>query len=313
MTHAGSVWAVDWDLLVVWSKSMSVSIWVIDESSLEHLAVGCLDTWDEVGWGEGGLLSLSVEVLWVAVQGDLSNLLEWVVAVWPDLSDIVDIKSVGISILFWHDLSIPSPGWEISLLNCSKEISGREVLVLLSHLSRLLSSEAFDTLVSLIVVLDEEGLSLSVHPLESMGSISIHVAVSVWSSTVRHENGDLMESLWGERPEVPGHVGVLNSSLWVSLLAMDEVWELHWIFDEEDWCVVSDHVVVALLGVVLDGESTWVSIAIVGSTFSSNSGESEEDWSSLANLAQEVCLGETINFWIKHKKVNLWLRDAAEF
>ena len=101
-----------------------------------------------------------------------------------------------------------------------------------------------------------------------------------------------MESLWREGPEVPSHVGVLNSGLWVSLLAMDEVWELHWVLDEEDWSIVSDHVVVSFFSVEFDGEATWVSVAIISTTLSSNSGESEEDWGSLANLVQEVCLGK---------------------
>ena len=38
-THSCSEWTVDWDLVVVGSESMSVSIRVVDESSLKHLAV----------------------------------------------------------------------------------------------------------------------------------------------------------------------------------------------------------------------------------------------------------------------------------
>jgi hypothetical protein len=78
----------------------------------------------------------------------------------------------------------------------------------------------------------------------------------------------------------------------MSLLAMEEVWELHGVLDEEDWGVVANHVVVSFFGVELDGESTRISVAIVGYTLSSNGGESEEDWSSLANLAEEGSLGE---------------------
>ena len=38
-SHSCSVWAVDWDLVVVGSKSMSVSVRIVDESSLKHFAV----------------------------------------------------------------------------------------------------------------------------------------------------------------------------------------------------------------------------------------------------------------------------------
>ena len=72
---------------------------------------------------------------------------------------------------------------------------------------------------------------------------------------------------------------------------MNEVWELDWISDEKDWSVVSNHVVVAFFSVELYRESTRVSIAIIGSTFSSDSGESEEDVGLLPDGAEEVSFG----------------------
>merc|ERR1719218_469122 len=38
--NSSSVWAVNWHLVVVGSESVSVGIWVGEESSLEHLVVG---------------------------------------------------------------------------------------------------------------------------------------------------------------------------------------------------------------------------------------------------------------------------------
>lgn len=102
-----------------------------------------------------------------------------------------------------------------------------------------------------------------------------------------------MESLWGVRPEVEGRVWILQVVDWVSLLGVDEVWELDWVLDEENWGVVADHIVVTLLGVMLDGKTTWVTVAIVSTTLSSHSGETEENWGLLANLVQELCLAET--------------------
>jgi len=126
----GSVWAVNWDLLIVSTESMSVGVWVGEESSLEHLVVGWFDSWDQMRWGEGGLLSLSVVVLWVSVQGHLSNLDEWVVTVWPDLGDVKNIESVVVSVFDWHDLNVPSPGWVVSLLDSIMKIPSSPVLVL---------------------------------------------------------------------------------------------------------------------------------------------------------------------------------------
>lgn len=39
VAHASAVWAVNWDLVVVWSQSVSVSVRVVDKTTLKHLAV----------------------------------------------------------------------------------------------------------------------------------------------------------------------------------------------------------------------------------------------------------------------------------
>ena len=121
------------------------------------------------------------------------------------------------------------------------------------------------------MVLDEESFTLRIDPLECMGTVSVHVSVAIWSSTVRHENGDLMEGLRGVGPEVPGHLCRLNSSLRVSLLAMDEIWEFDRIVDEENRSVVSDQVVIPFFSVELDRKASGVSLAIVGTTLSCDS------------------------------------------
>ena len=72
---------------------------------------------------------------------------------------------------------------------------------------------------------------------------------------------------------------------------MKEIWEFHWIIDEKDWGVVSDHVVVTLLGVELDSKSSWVSNSVWRSSLTSDGGESKEAWGLLTNLIQESGLG----------------------
>lgn len=267
----GSVWAVDGDVLVVRLETVSMGIGVVDKSALEHLVVAGLDTWDEVAWGEGNLLSLGMVVVWVPVEGHLSDLLERVVGVWPDLGDVVDIESIFGGISHRHDLDEPGPGWEVSVLDVVEEVHGGEILGLHAHLSGLLASEVLDALVSLEMVLDEVGLSCGVHPLEGVGSVSVHMSVAVWGSTVGHEDSDLVEGFGRVRPEVPCHLWGLDTGLWVSLLGVDEVWEFDWILNEEDWGIVSDHVVISFFGVEFERESSWISVAVVSATLSSNS------------------------------------------
>lgn len=109
--------SVDWDVVMVGAKAMSVSIWVVKKSSLEHLVVGGLDTRDVVRWREGDLFGLCMEVLRIPVEGQLSNSLKRVVFVWPDLCDVVDIESVIGCICKWHDLNVQSPRWEVTVFD----------------------------------------------------------------------------------------------------------------------------------------------------------------------------------------------------
>jgi hypothetical protein len=52
---------------------------------------------------------------------------------------------------------------------------------------------------------------------------------------------------------------------------VNKVWELNGIFDEKDRGVVPNHVVVALFGVVLDSETTRITITVIRSFLASNS------------------------------------------
>lgn len=109
------------------------------------------------------------------------------------------------------------------------------------------------------MILDVVNFALLIDPFVGVRAVSVHVSVTIGGSTVREENSDLMKGVWCVSPEVPNHVGVAQVSLRVSLLAVNEVWELNRVLDEEDWSVVSNHIVVTLLSVELDGESSWIS------------------------------------------------------
>lgn len=54
---------------------------------------------------------------------------------------------------------------------------------------------------------------------------------------------------------VPEHSSILQVGLRVTLLSVDEEWEVGGISEEEDGCVVVDPVPVALLSVELEGKS----------------------------------------------------------
>lgn len=158
--ESGSVRAVDGDLVVVGSESMTVSVRVVDKSSLEHLVVGGFDSGDQVAGGEGTLLGLSMEVLGVAVKMDLSNGMERVVAMGPDLGDIVGVESVGLGILDGHELDEPVPGGDTTTFDVVEEVV-RGVILVFDTLSRgLCCGKVLDTRGGLEVILDESLFSL---------------------------------------------------------------------------------------------------------------------------------------------------------
>ena len=290
MDELDSVRTVDRDLVVVSSESVSVGIRVREESSLKHLIGGWLNSWDNVSRREGNLLHLSEVVLDISVQNQLSDWNERVVFMRPDLGDIEDVPLVGGGILLRHDLGKHGPGGGISFLDVVEELSGGEVGINALHLVGLWPGEVLDSGVGLEVPFDVEDLSLLVDPSEGVAAIPVHVTITVRGSSVREENGDLVGTLRGEGEEVPEHVGVLAVGLWVPLLGVDEVWELDWVSDEEDWGVVANHIPVTLLSVELDGEASWVSLSISGALLATNGGEPSNNRSSLSDGVKELGL-----------------------
>ena len=80
VSNSSSVWAVDWNLLIVDTESISVSIWIREKSSLEHLISGWLNSWNKMAWVESRLLNFGVIVFWVSIQSHLTNFLERIIS-----------------------------------------------------------------------------------------------------------------------------------------------------------------------------------------------------------------------------------------
>jgi hypothetical protein len=127
--NSGSVRAVDGDLVVVGTQSVSVGVGVREDSALEHLVVGELNTWDDMGWGESNLLNLGKVILRVSVKIEFSNRDQRIVAVGDYLGHIEDVKLVVLTRLLRDELDIPCPGGEVTLLNVLEQILLRKVLI----------------------------------------------------------------------------------------------------------------------------------------------------------------------------------------
>lgn len=299
-----SVRVVDGHLIEVSTESMSVSIGIREESSLEHLIIGSFNSWNEVSGGEGSLLNLSEPVLRVSVENELTDLVERVVSMGPDLGNIEDIESVVLSLFDGHDLDVKSPGSSLSALDVLVEISLGVVGCSSQETIDVLLSVVLDSGISLVVILDPELFAISVNPFVSMRRVAVHVSKAIRSSSVREENSELVEGLGMLAPEVPGGIIVGSTSLGVVLLGMDEVRELDGVSDEENGGVVTNEVVDTLLSVMLDRESSGVSDNIRSASLTSNSGESGKDRSLLANLVEIISSGVLGNI-LRHLEISM--------
>ena len=211
----------------------------------------------------------------------------------PYLCDIKDIKLIGRGVLFGHSLHEPVPGWVVTLLDSVVEVVGAMLRVFNTLSDGLCSCEVFDSLACLVVILDVVDVTFVIHPSEGVRRVSINVSVAIRSSAVAEKNGNLVKCFRGETPEIEGHVGILCVVGGITLLAVDKVGELNGIFNEENWRVVSNHVIVAFFSIVLDSEPTRVTITVVCATLTGNSREAEEDWSLFSDLVHELCLAKT--------------------
>lgn len=121
--YSGSVWTVDRDLSVVSTQSMSMSIRIREQSTLEHPIITRFNTWHQMSRREGCLFNILVIVLRVSIQDQSAYRQQRVVFMRPYFSHIQDIPLVLSSICFRHNLNHIIPDSLLATLNRVKEIS----------------------------------------------------------------------------------------------------------------------------------------------------------------------------------------------
>ena len=187
--------------------------------------------------------------------------------------------------------------------NGLEEISLRKVRVGARHCAGTVGVEVLDSLVALEVVFDPVVFAVGIDPLECVAGVAIHEAVAIGRSSVREEDAHLVATLRREREEVPEHVRVRHVGLWVPFLRVDEVRELARVTDEEDRRVVSDHIVVAVFRVELDGEAARVARGICAALLSAHRGETQKERRALAGGGKELGLRELGDLRVGHLEI----------
>jgi hypothetical protein len=98
------LWTVDGDLGIVCTQSVSMSVHIREETSLQHFVWGRLNPWHHVGRGKCQLFYLVEVVGGVAVQDHAAHGQERELCLGPDFGEVERIPTELFSLLESHNL-----------------------------------------------------------------------------------------------------------------------------------------------------------------------------------------------------------------
>jgi hypothetical protein len=161
----------------------------------------------------------------------------------PDVCEIEDVDALLLPELLGlggsHGLDFQGPGGEVALFDGVVEI----LLGMVGGLAGgFFLGDKLDALLGLHVELGIEPVTGLVDDLDSVADIPMHETISIWDTTVTHEDHDLVDRFGVLRKIVPEYGRVICRGQVgdrVSLLGVDEVRELGRVSKEEDGGVPS--------------------------------------------------------------------------
>lgn len=115
--------------------------------------------------------------------------------------------------------------------------------------------------------------AIGLDPLVGVTRVTVHVAVRVRSAAVTEKVHQLVNSLLVSGQIVPEHGGILQVSLRIPLLGVNEDGELGRIPQEENRSIVEHPIPVSFIGIELDGEPTRIASTVDRTLFTSHGGE----------------------------------------
>src|ERR1700728_1525117 len=133
--------------------------------------------------------------------------------------------------------------------------------------SRGLVRKILDTLLGPEVELYPGTLVPGIDHREGMAPEEMHVSKRLWNATVGHDDGDLVECLWKQRPEVPVILRTAKAGAGIALDGVIEVRESQRIAEEKNRSIVSDDVPISFLGIELQSRPADIAFGIGRPTF----------------------------------------------
>ena len=124
-----------------------------------------------------------------------------------------------------------------------------------------------------------------------MRTEAVHMTVAGGNTAVAHDDGNLVQRLRQQRPEVPvvccgTHIGAR-----IAFDGFIQVGELTRIAQEEHGRVVADHIPVAFFGIEFQRKTTDVAFCIGCAAFACHGGETGEHLSFFADFAKDFGAG----------------------
>lgn len=132
----------------------------------------------------------------------------------------------------------------------------------------------------------------------------MHVAKTLGNAAIGHDDRDLVQRLRQARPKVPIVISRTQSGSRIAFHGMVQVRKSKWIPEEKHWCIVPNDIPVALFSVKLHGEPADISLCISSATLARNTGETDEQFGSFADLGKQFGFGITGNV-VRHREATV--------
>ena len=176
-------------------------------------------------------------------------------------------------------------------LDALEEIALMGLAILADQGLRLCIRQVFDALLGAKVKFDPGALVVGIDETVSMAAEAMHVAKAARDAALAHDDGDLVQGLGQQGPEVPVVIGAAHASTRIALDGVVEVGKAQRIAEKEHRRIVAYHVPVALLGVEFQGEAADVALGIGGAALAGDGREAGEHRCLLADLGEDLRLG----------------------
>ena len=122
-----------------------------------------------------------------------------------------------------------------------------------------------------------------------MAAESMHMTISIRSTTIAHQEHYLVEAFRIQAPEIPHHCRTLCMCSRIPFLGMNEIRKLLRILNKEDRSIISNKVPVSIFCIEFHSKSAWVSFCIRRSLLAANGGKTQEDPGLFSNLVKDFC------------------------